>query len=68
MVTPDKTPEQRAQAWSEFLEFMADPANQESHEVWRQVLRGIDEERPHRPLFEGLYAKEEPVTPVQKEK
>jgi hypothetical protein len=24
-------------------------------EVWRQVYRHIDEERPHRPLFEGKY-------------
>lgn len=24
-------------------------------ELWREVMRGIDEGRPHRPLFEGMY-------------
>jgi hypothetical protein len=27
----------------------------DTDEVWRDVLRGIDESRPHRPLFEGAY-------------
>ena len=27
----------------------------DTDEVWRGVLRGIDEARPHRPLFEGSY-------------
>lgn len=27
----------------------------DSDEVWREVMRGIDECRPHRPLFEGMY-------------
>jgi len=25
----------------------------DTDEVWRNVFRGIDESRPHRPLFEG---------------
>jgi excisionase family DNA binding protein len=27
----------------------------DTDEVWREVFRGIDESRPHRPLFEGQY-------------
>jgi excisionase family DNA binding protein len=27
----------------------------DTDEVWRDVMRGIDETRPHRPLFEGSY-------------
>jgi hypothetical protein len=27
----------------------------DSDEVWREVMRSIDEGRPHRPLFEGMY-------------
>ena len=27
----------------------------DTDEVWRDVMRGIDEGRPHRPLFEGSY-------------
>ena len=27
----------------------------DTDEVWREVLRGIDEGRPHRLLFEGSY-------------
>jgi hypothetical protein len=27
----------------------------DTDEVWRDVMRGIDESRPHRPLFEGSY-------------
>ena len=27
----------------------------DTDEVWRDVMRGIDEARPHRPLFEGSY-------------
>jgi hypothetical protein len=32
---------------------MTDEAD--TDEVWRDVMRGIDETRPHRPLFEGSY-------------
>ncbi|SIO03987.1 hypothetical protein SAMN05444166_2157 [Singulisphaera sp. GP187] len=32
------------------------PADEtETDEAWSEVLRGIDETRPHRPLFEGMY-------------
>ena len=27
----------------------------DTDEVWRDVMRGVDESRPHRPLFEGSY-------------
>jgi hypothetical protein len=27
----------------------------DTDEVWGEVMRGIDESRPHRPLFEGSY-------------
>jgi hypothetical protein len=27
----------------------------DTDEVWADVMRGIDEGRPHRPLFEGSY-------------
>lgn len=27
----------------------------DTDEIWRDVMRGIDENRPHRPLFEGAY-------------
>jgi hypothetical protein len=27
----------------------------DTEETWREVFRAIDESRPHRPLFEGLY-------------
>jgi hypothetical protein len=27
----------------------------DTNEVWRDVMRGIDATRPHRPLFEGSY-------------
>jgi hypothetical protein len=31
------------------------PDPTDSEEIWEQVMRGIDEERPHRKLFEGYY-------------
>jgi hypothetical protein len=27
----------------------------DTDEVWQEVMRDIDETRPHRPLFEGSY-------------
>jgi hypothetical protein len=27
----------------------------DTDETWREVFRGIDQGRPHRPLFEGMY-------------
>ena len=27
----------------------------DTDEMWREFMRGIDEGRPHRPLFEGMY-------------
>jgi hypothetical protein len=27
----------------------------DTDEVWADIFRSIDESRPHRPLFEGLY-------------
>jgi hypothetical protein len=31
------------------------PEPTDSDETWEQVMRGIDDERPHRKLFEGYY-------------
>lgn len=32
------------------------PADEnETDERWAEVFRGIDQARPHRPLFEGMY-------------
>jgi len=31
------------------------PDPTDSDAIWEQVMRGIDEERPHRKLFEGYY-------------
>lgn len=33
----------------------AQPATPEDEATWRDVLRGIDEGRPQRKLFEGMY-------------
>jgi hypothetical protein len=27
----------------------------DTEEAWREFYRGIDDQRPHRPLFEGMY-------------
>jgi hypothetical protein len=35
------------------IEATTDPTD--SDERWREVMRGIDEGRPERPLFEGRY-------------
>ncbi len=47
----------RTQALAKAFEAMDTIAGGEtdSDEVWRQVMQGIDESRPHRPLFEGAY-------------
>ena len=47
----------RTQALAKAFEAMDAIAGGEtdSDEVWRQVMQGIDESRPHRPLFEGAY-------------
>ncbi len=33
----------------------APPDESDTEEIWREVMRSIDEGRPHRPLFEGMY-------------
>lgn len=53
------TVEQR-QARSESLARALDQIEQltdatDTDAVWSDVMRGIDESRPHRPLFEGSY-------------
>lgn len=35
------------------IEAMTDETD--TDEVWSDVLRGIDEARPHRPLFDGIH-------------
>jgi hypothetical protein len=29
--------------------------DRDTDEIWREVYRSIDENRPHRPLFKGMY-------------
>ena len=41
--------------WAEQLDEIAGMTDEtDTDEVWRDVMRGIDESRPHRPLFVGL--------------
>lgn len=53
------TDEQRRARSAELARALDDIAGMtdetDTDEVWRDVLRGIDEGRPHRPLFEGSY-------------
>lgn len=43
----------RALAALDELEQITDETDTE--EIWAEVFRGIDESRPHRPLFRGMY-------------
>jgi hypothetical protein len=46
----------RSEALSRALDEIADVADEsDTDEIWADVFRGIDESRPHRPLFEGFY-------------
>jgi hypothetical protein len=46
----------RSEALKRALDEMAQISDEtDTDEVWRAVFRGIDETRPHRPLFEGQY-------------
>ena len=48
-----KVRSERVQAMLEELKTMHDPTD--SEERWREFMRGIDEGRPERKLFEGQY-------------
>jgi hypothetical protein len=46
----------RTRALSQALDEIAGMTDEtDTDEVWRDILCGIDESRPHRPLFEGAY-------------
>ena len=46
----------RSEALGRALDDIAEMTDEtDTDEVWGEVMRGIDESRPHRPLFEGSY-------------
>jgi excisionase family DNA binding protein len=45
----------RSEALARVFSELAPADETETDEAWREVFRGIDEGRPHRPLFEGMY-------------
>jgi hypothetical protein len=46
----------RTEALNRALDALADLTDAtDTDATWREVMRGIDESRPHRPLFEGSY-------------
>ena len=46
----------RSEALNQALDEIAGMTDEtDTDEVWRDVMRGIDESRPYRPLFEGSY-------------
>ena len=52
----DQERKARSEALSQALDEIAGMTDEtDTDEVWRDVMRGIDESRPHRPLFEGAY-------------
>jgi excisionase family DNA binding protein len=52
----DRERRARSEALGRALDAIAGMTDEtDTDEVWRDVLRGIDEGRPHRPLFEGSY-------------
>lgn len=51
----DEELDARAEAMARVFSELVPPDENETDEQWAEVFRGIDEERPHRPLFEGKY-------------
>ena len=51
----DEQRKARSEALARVFSELAPADETETDEAWRDVLRGIDEGRPHRPLFEGMY-------------
>ena len=52
----DQERKARSAALGHALDEIAEMTDEtDTDEVWRDVMRGIDESRPHRPLFEGSY-------------
>jgi hypothetical protein len=52
----DQEPKARSEALARALDEIADMTDEtDTDEVWSEVMRGIDEGRPHRRLFEGMY-------------
>jgi hypothetical protein len=55
---PESEEERRARsaALARALDEIAEMTDEtDTDATWAEVYRGIDAERPHRPLFEGLY-------------
>jgi hypothetical protein len=56
---PKRTEEERkarSEALKRALDLMETITDEtDTDENWREVMRGIDEGRPHRPLFKGHY-------------
>jgi hypothetical protein len=55
-----ETDEERARRSESFQRLLQEWGQQptdesDTDEVWAEIMRGIDEERPHRKLFEGSY-------------
>jgi hypothetical protein len=52
----DEQRQARTEALNRALDALADITDAtDTDATWREVMRGIDEGRPHRPLFEGSY-------------
>lgn len=52
----DEDRKARSEALGRALDEIAGMTDEtDTDEVWAEVMRGIDEGRPHRPLFEGSY-------------
>lgn len=52
----DEQRKARTEALNRALDALADLTDAtDTDATWREVMRGIDEGRPHRPLFEGAY-------------
>ena len=51
----DEQRKARSEALARVFSELAPADETETDELWKEVFRGIDEGRPHRPLFEGMY-------------
>jgi hypothetical protein len=52
----DQEQKARSEALTHALAEIADMTDEtDADEIWADVFRGVDEARPHRPLFEGRY-------------
>ena len=54
-LTPEERAERTAKIRALFEPIESEPSTPEEEATYREILRGIDEGRPQRPLFEGMY-------------